>query len=61
MKTDDDDLAWKREFDRVEAKQNQRKSKREGWELKESEFNPITIIPFGDTYEIKDDNNESSN
>ena len=29
-----DDLAWKREFDRVEAKQEKRKSKREGWELK---------------------------
>lgn len=30
-----DDLAWKREFDRVEAKQEKLKSKqREGWELK---------------------------
>ena len=28
MKTDGDDLAWKREFDRVEAKQK----KREGWD-----------------------------
>lgn len=29
-----DDLAWKREFDRVEAKQEKRKSKREGWDGK---------------------------
>lgn len=57
MKTDGDDLAWKREFDRIEAKQNQR----EGQGLKASKFNTISIIPFGDTYEIKDDNNESSN
>lgn len=29
-----DDLAWKREFDRVEANQEKRKSKREGWDGK---------------------------
>lgn len=27
-----DDLAWKREFDRVEANQEKRKSKRDGWD-----------------------------
>lgn len=35
--------------------------RREGWKLKASEFNPISITPFGDTYEIKDDNNEINN
>lgn len=29
-----DDLAWKREFDRVEANQEKRKSKHEGWDGK---------------------------
>ena len=29
-----DDLAWKREFDRVEANQEKRKSKREDWDGK---------------------------
>lgn len=34
MKTDGDDLAWKREFEQVERRQKQRKSKREGWDGK---------------------------
>ncbi len=34
MKTDGDDLAWKREFEQVERRQEQRRSKREGWDGK---------------------------
>ena len=53
MNNQDED-AWVREFEKVEREQKQR----EGWELRATEFNPISITPFGDTYEIKDNNSE---
>ena len=49
---------WEREIKHAEKMQEQRKSKHVGWGLKASEFNPIAIIPFGDTYEVKDNENE---
>ena len=48
-----DENAWVREFEHKQMVDQQR----EGWELKATEFNPISITPFGDTYEIKDDSN----
>lgn len=45
---------WEREIKHAQKMQEQRKSKREGWELKESEFNPIAVTPFDDTYTVKD-------
>ena len=38
-----DEAAWKREFDRVEERQKQRKSKRDGWDGNEK--NP-TLTTF---------------
>lgn len=49
---------WEREIRHAKVMQEQRKSKREGWELKESEFNPIAVTPFDDTYTVKDNDNE---
>ena len=45
---------WEREIQHAEMM----KKNSEGWELKAAKFNPVSMIPFSDTYEIKDDNNE---
>lgn len=48
-----DDLAWKREFDRVEAKQNKAQPVEKVW------ADEMVDMLFDNNYsEIKDDNNE---
>ncbi len=56
-----DDLAWKREFDRIEAKQEKRKSKREGWDGKKISFWSTDLLQI-EIYNlnklVKESNNE---
>lgn len=55
MTTDGDDLAWKREFDRIEAKQKRSQPVVRTW------ADEMVDMLFDNNHsETKDDNNESS-
>ena len=56
MKTDGDDLAWKREFDRIEAKQKRAQPVVRTWADE-----MVDMLFDNNCSEIKDDDYESNN
>lgn len=54
--TEQEIRGWEREIRHAEMMKKNSK----GWGLKAAKFNSVSVIPFGDTYEVKDNDNESN-